>query len=85
VASCGTAALLLQGGRTTHSRFHIPLILAEHSTCDIKQGSDLAELIIKTSLILRDEAPMANKICFEGLRDILRIKMRTTARNHLPA
>lgn len=32
VASCGIAALLLQGGRTAHSRFHIPLILTEEST-----------------------------------------------------
>ena len=67
VASSGIAALLLEGGRTTHSRFHIPLILTEESTCDIKQGSHLAELMKNTSLILLDEAPMANKICFEAL------------------
>lgn len=76
VASCGIAALLLQGGRTAHSRFHIPLNITEESTCEIKQGSHLAELIKKTSLILWDEAPMANKHCFEALdkslRDILR-------------
>ena len=78
VASSGIAALLLEGGRTTHSRFHIPLNLTEESTCDIKQGSHLAELLKKTSLILWDEAPMANKICFEALdrtlSDILRHK-----------
>lgn len=78
VASCGIAALLLHGGRTAHSRFHIPLIVTEESTCDIKQGSHLAELLKKTSLILWDEAPMANRICFEALdrslRDILRSK-----------
>ena len=36
VASCGIAALLLQGGRTAHSRFHIPLILkmSQHVTLD---------------------------------------------------
>jgi ATP-dependent DNA helicase PIF1 len=38
----------------------------------------LAELINKTPLILWDEAPMANKICFEALdrtlRDIIRHK-----------
>ena len=38
----------------------------------------MAELLKKTSLILYDEAPMANKICFEALdrtlRDILRHK-----------
>ncbi|KAM0832093.1 hypothetical protein ACQ4PT_065114 [Festuca glaucescens] len=84
VASCGIAALLLQGGRTAHSRFHIPLILTEQSTCDIKQGTHLAELINKTSLILWDEAPMANKICFEALdrtlRDILRHKNENSSK-----
>jgi hypothetical protein len=82
VASSGIAALLLQGGRTAHSRFHIPLILTEESTCDIRQGSHLAELLKSTSLILWDEAPMANKICFEALdrtlRDILRHKNDNT-------
>ena len=67
----------------THSRFHIPLILTEESTCDIKQGSYLAELLKKTSLILWDEAPMANKICFEALdrtlRDILRHKSENSS------
>jgi hypothetical protein len=76
VASCGIAALLLQGGRTAHSRFRIPLNITEESTCEIKQGSHLADLLKKTSLILWDEAPMANKHCFEALdkslRDILR-------------
>ena len=78
VTSCGIVALLLQRGRKAHSRFHIPLILTEEWTCDIKKGSHLPELINKTSLILWDEAPKANKICFEALdktlRDILRNK-----------
>ena len=45
MASSGIAALLLEGGRTAHSRFHIPLVLTEESTCDIKQGSHLADLL----------------------------------------
>ena len=76
VASSGIAALLLQGGRTAHSRFHIPLKITNESTCNIKQGTFLAELIKKTSLIIWDEAPMTHKHCFEALdkslRDILR-------------
>jgi hypothetical protein len=36
VASCGIAALLLEGGRTTHSRFRIPLTNTDESTCEIK-------------------------------------------------
>lgn len=66
VASCGIAALLLQRGHyfcREVSRFHTRLILVEESTCDIKQGTHLAELINKASLILWYEAPTENKIC----------------------
>nr|XP_048318610.1 uncharacterized protein LOC125418353 [Ziziphus jujuba var. spinosa] len=46
------------------------------STCNIKQDSPPAELIVKTELIIWDEAPMMNRYCFEVLdmtmRDILR-------------
>ncbi|XP_019199145.1 PREDICTED: uncharacterized protein LOC109192894 [Ipomoea nil] len=76
VASSGIASLLLPGGRTAHSRFAIPIAINEDSTCNIKQGSELAELLIKTSLIIWDEAPMMHKHCFEALdrtmRDLLR-------------
>ncbi|KAH0665027.1 hypothetical protein KY285_026233 [Solanum tuberosum] len=62
----------VDGGRTALSRFAIPLNPAEDSTCNIKQGSPLAKLIIW------DEAPMMHKYCFEALdqtlRDILRFK-----------
>ncbi|XP_022722232.1 ATP-dependent DNA helicase PIF4-like [Durio zibethinus] len=72
VASSGIAALLLPGGRTAHSRFK----LRESSCCDINQGTQLAELICKSSLIIWDEAPMAHRNAFEALdgslRDILR-------------
>lgn len=69
VATSGIAALLLLGGRTAHSRFHIPLNATEESTCTIKKGTQLAELIMQTSLIIWDEAPMANKNCLKQLID----------------
>ncbi|XP_019163486.1 PREDICTED: uncharacterized protein LOC109159830 [Ipomoea nil] len=76
VASSGIASLLLLGSRTSHSRFAIPLSVNEDFTCNISQGSDLCELIIKCKLIIWDEAPMTHKYCFETLdktmRDILR-------------
>ncbi|XP_038701878.1 uncharacterized protein LOC119998611 [Tripterygium wilfordii] len=78
VASSGIAALLLPGGRTAHSRFRIPIDASEESTCDIKQGTQLSELICKTSLIIWDEAPMANKYCFESLDKTLRDILRNT-------
>ena len=72
VASSGIAALLIQGGRTAHSKFRIPINITDESTCEIKQGTHLAELLKKTSLILWDEAPMANRKCFEALDKSLR-------------
>ena len=75
VASSGIASLLLPSGRTAHSRFHIPLCVNEDSICDIKQKTQLAELLCATKLIILDEAPMAHRHCFEALdrtlRDIL--------------
>ncbi|XP_038718166.1 uncharacterized protein LOC120011170 [Tripterygium wilfordii] len=67
VASLGIASLLLPGGRTAHSRFKIPIEIHEELSCHIKKGTQLAELIKITSLIVWDEAPMAHRNCFEAL------------------
>ncbi|CAN1183043.1 hypothetical protein LINPERPRIM_LOCUS583 [Linum perenne] len=67
VASSSIAALLMTGGRTTHSRFHIPIDIHSTSTCHIEQDGDLAELLRNTSLIFWDEAPMTHKHCMESL------------------
>lgn len=66
VASSGIASLLLQGGRTAHSRFGVPINHDEFTTCSMKLGSDLANLVREASLIIWDEAPMINKYCFEN-------------------
>ncbi|KAL5180816.1 hypothetical protein HKD37_01G001872 [Glycine soja] len=60
VASSGIASLLLPGGRTAHSKFAIPVPATENSTCNIHQGSELAELLKVTKLIVWDEAPIIN-------------------------
>ncbi|XP_023741779.1 uncharacterized protein LOC111889853 [Lactuca sativa] len=67
VASSGIASLLLTSGRTTHSRFIIPLVLTEVSICSISPDSELASLLRKTSLVVWDEAPMIHKHAFEAL------------------
>ncbi|GKA30053.1 putative helicase [Tanacetum coccineum] len=72
------ASLLLPAGRAAHSRFVIPLELAENSTCGIKQNTQLAELMQEVELIIWDEAPMTRRYAFEALdvtlRDILGFK-----------
>lgn len=78
VASSGIASLLLPRGRTAHSRFGIPIQLTETSMCNrLKPGSDEAELLQKTKLIIWDEAPMAHRNCFEALDRSLRDIIRT--------
>src|ERR1044072_2983072 len=67
VASSGIASLLLLGGRTTHSKFKIPVPTLDNSTCDIEWNSEHAKLLRQTSLIIWDEAPMTMKFYFEAL------------------
>ncbi|XP_076933572.1 uncharacterized protein LOC143599520 [Bidens hawaiensis] len=67
VASSGIASLLLEGGRTAHSRFLIPINLTEYSICPVKGNTDVYELSKKTSLTIWDEAPMIHKHAFEAL------------------
>jgi hypothetical protein len=72
-ASSGIAALLLEGGRTAHSRFKIPVAgLSNTSCCYINKRSDLADLIRNADLILWDEAPMMHKHVFEAVDRTLR-------------
>ncbi|XP_022014032.1 uncharacterized protein LOC110913518 [Helianthus annuus] len=76
VASSGIASLLLDGGRTAHSRFVIPININKDSICSIELNSELGGLIKETKMIIWDEAPMTHKHCFEALdrtmRDIVR-------------
>lgn len=84
VASSGIASLLFPRGITAHFRFGIPLNVTENSTCaGIRPGSDLVALLIKTKLIIWDEAPMMYKYCFEALDRSLRDIMRYVDRDNL--
>lgn len=78
VASSGKASLLLPIGRTSHSRFGIPINLDDFSICMVTPGSDQADLLKAASLIIWDETPMRSKHCFESLdrsmKDIVRNK-----------
>lgn len=75
VASSAIAALLLDGGRTAHSCFKIPIPIFETSFCGINRNAHLKELIKLTKVIIWDEAPMQHRHAIEALdrslRDIL--------------
>jgi ATP-dependent DNA helicase PIF1 len=65
--------LLLEGGRTAHSRFKIPVQgLNETSCCYVFRQSELAELLKAADLIIWDEAPMQHKWVFEAVDRTLR-------------
>ena len=62
VASSGIAALLLPGGRTSHSMLRIPIEgLGPHSFCSIDKEDSRAELLRSASLIIWDEVPMQHR------------------------
>ncbi|CAL4067132.1 unnamed protein product, partial [Meganyctiphanes norvegica] len=69
VASSGIAATLLEGGRTAHSVFKLPLNLAntETPTCNISKGTDMAEVLKRCSLIVWDECTMSHKAALEAV------------------
>jgi ATP-dependent DNA helicase PIF1 len=78
VASSGIAALLLDGGRTAHSRFKIPVQgLNITSTCYISKDYELVALLQASALIMWDEAVMMHRHVFEAvnksLQDIMAV------------
>ena len=54
-ASTGIAAWNLEGGRTAHSMFKIPINIDENSTCDIRAQTSEAEVIRQSEAIIWDE------------------------------
>jgi ATP-dependent DNA helicase PIF1 len=67
VASSGIASILLEGGRTSHSRFKILLDVHSETICSISTQLDLAKLLQMTKLIVWDEAPAQHRHCFEAV------------------
>uniref|UniRef100_A0A8C5PIX9 ATP-dependent DNA helicase n=1 Tax=Leptobrachium leishanense TaxID=445787 RepID=A0A8C5PIX9_9ANUR len=59
VASTGIAANLLEGGRTYHSQFKLPVPLLDTSTSSMRQTSNDATVLRKTKIIIWDESTMA--------------------------
>ncbi|XP_049394612.1 uncharacterized protein LOC125858872 [Solanum stenotomum] len=76
-ATSGVAASILPGGRTTHSRFKIPIDLDENSSCNISKESSLAGLIREAKLIVWDEVSMAKRRVIEVLDLLLKDLMNT--------
>ncbi|KAG5729776.1 hypothetical protein E4T56_gene938 [Termitomyces sp. T112] len=67
VASSGIAALLLEGGRTAHSRFKIPIPALDTSIANIKRGTQLSQLLLQTKVVIWDEVPMQHKNAIDSV------------------
>jgi hypothetical protein len=67
VASSAIAALILDGGCTTHSQFKVPIPVHDRSHCSIDKQSKLADVIRQTKLIIFDEVPMQHRHIVEAL------------------
>ena len=69
VASSGIAATLLEGGKTAHSAFKLPLSTrqSENVVCNISKQSGMGQLLRDVKLIVWDEATMAHKCNLEAL------------------
>ena len=77
VGSTGLAAQNLEGGRTAHSRFKIPIPIFEDSVCAINAQSCLAKLIKESNLIIWDEIFSVNRFNVECVERTLRDLMHS--------
>ncbi|AQK52684.1 hypothetical protein ZEAMMB73_Zm00001d050541 [Zea mays] len=68
----GVEASIMPGGRTTHSRFKIPLTIDNGAVCSFMKQSGTAELLRKASLIIWDEASMTKRQAVEALDNSMR-------------
>ena len=70
------ASTLLDGGRTAHSRFKLPIDIEATTICNIRKGTHLGDLMNETTLLVWDEAPMQHRFCMHAVdrmfRDIKR-------------
>ncbi|KAJ4805065.1 ATP-dependent DNA helicase PIF1 [Rhynchospora pubera] len=66
-ATSGAATNNMPGGRTSHSRFKIPLKLEGTPMCTVSKQSGIAELLRRATLIIWDEASMSKRQAVEAL------------------
>jgi len=72
VASSGIASLLLEGGRTAHSTFKIPIPAIETSIAGIKRNTLMHDVLKHTKIIIWDEVPMQHKHAVTSVDRLLR-------------
>ena len=81
VASSGIAALLLDGERTSHLCFKIPLSIHKDSVTGLKHNSYMFPVLQQTKVIIWDEIPMQHKYDIDAIDQYLRDLLEVS--NHL--
>ncbi|XP_074304122.1 uncharacterized protein LOC141638675 [Silene latifolia] len=71
-ATSGIAASNIPSGRTTDSRFKLPVDLDSSLSCDVPKQGSLAALLRAATLLIWDEASMERKENVEALDTLLR-------------
>ena len=72
VSMSGIGALLLEGGRTAHSRFRLPVPPPlDGASCNVKPRSLAAPLLRDAAVIIWDEAPNAPKAAVQAVDELL--------------
>jgi hypothetical protein len=87
VASSGIASLLLPRGRTSHSRFGLPVpVPLDECVCHVTRESDRGQLLRKLSAVIWDEAPTSPLAVWNAVDKLFRdIRAMATTRNeHRP-
>ncbi|CDF36818.1 partial DNA helicase [Chondrus crispus] len=77
VATSAVAAVLLDGGRTAHSVFKVPIPVSAESTCSFSANSDTGRTLQQVDLIIWDEIVMCHRHCIETVDRYLRDLMQT--------
>ncbi len=72
VETSAFAAVVLDEGRTAHSTFKIPIPIPAESTRSISARSQLAQDLLDTDFIIRDEIVMCHRYCVEPVDRSLR-------------
>jgi len=85
VALSGIAALLLDKGKTSHSRFKIPLSIYEDSVAGLKHNSYMFPVLQQTKVIIWDEVPVQHKYDINAVDQCLRDLLEVSNHLHLIA
>eukprot|EP00111_Clytia_hemisphaerica_P007544 TCONS_00021908-protein len=76
----GIAATLLDGGKTCHSLFKLPVPINDGSTCNVKPNSTHAAFLRDQDIFIFDESSMIPKYALEAV-DIM---LRDICSSHIP-